>query len=144
MPRENLLDFFEDFASSDDTFIVHDDGYRVRQITYRQMASSARLFAERLEQEAIRAGDKVVLWSENRIEWLTAFWGCLLGGVVVVPVDYRASEDLLRRVVGVVKARAVLVGDEVKRPALDDILIWDMAALGSSSPAERRAPFDVA
>ena len=34
--------------------------------------------------------------------------------VIVVPVDYRASEDLLDRIVDVVKARAILVGDEVR------------------------------
>jgi hypothetical protein len=31
MARDTLLDFFEDFAHKADTFLVHDDGYRVRQ-----------------------------------------------------------------------------------------------------------------
>src|SRR3972149_6154592 len=96
--RETLLDFFEDFAASNDTFVVHDDGYRVRTITYRQLADASRLFAARLQREGVGARDKVVIWSENRAEWLIAFWGCLVAGAIVVPVDYRASEDLLRRV----------------------------------------------
>ena len=64
--RDTLLDFFEDFASSDDTFIVHDDGYRTRQITYRQLADAAREFSTRLASAAIGPDDKVVIWSENR------------------------------------------------------------------------------
>ena len=139
MPRENLLDFFEDFASSNDTFLVHDDGYRVREVTYRQLADGARRFARRLEHEGVQATDKVVLWSENRIEWLTAFWGCLLQGAIVVPVDFRASEDLLRRVVDVVKAKVVLIGDEVKRPSLGGTAVWEMKALDTGDSARASA-----
>ena len=47
MPRNTLLDFFEDFASSDEPFIVHDDGYRTRVMSYREVADSARGFAAR-------------------------------------------------------------------------------------------------
>ena len=44
-----------------------------------------------------------------------ALWGCLLEGVVLVPIDYRASADFLERVASIVDARAVLVGDAVDR-----------------------------
>ena len=40
-------------------------------------------------------------------------WGCLLEGVVLVPIDYRASADFLLRVASIVDARAVLAGDTV-------------------------------
>ena len=123
MARQTLLDFFEDFAAFDDVFVVHDDGYRVRQVTYRQLAESARAFAARLTAAGIGADDKVIIWSENRAEWLVAFWGCLLARVVVVPVDYRTSDDLLQRIAGIVKAKAILAGDEVKTPATT-VPVW--------------------
>ncbi len=138
MPRETLLDFFEDFASFDDTFIVHDDGYRVRQVTYRELASAARTFAGRLEREGVAAGAKVVVWSENRTEWLIAFWGCLLAGAVVVPIDYRASESLLRRVADIVEARLILVGGEVRWSPNQRAPVWELRSLlegGSGSTA---------
>ena len=61
----------------------------------------------------IGKGDKVLFWSENRPEWVAALWGCLLEGVIAVPIDYRSSIDLVRRIHGIVNARALLVGDEV-------------------------------
>jgi long-chain acyl-CoA synthetase len=127
MRRETLLDFFADFAASDEVFIVHDDGYRVRQVTYRALADAAHAFAARLASASIAADDKVILWSENRPEWLVALWGCLLARVVVVPIDFRASPDLVRRVDGIVKAKAVLVGAEV--PALQSVRtpVWSIA-----------------
>ena len=59
----------------------------------------------------------MLVWSENRPEWLVALWGCLLQGIVAVPIDYRASPDFLRRVAAIVKARVLLTGSEV--PAED-------------------------
>src|SRR6186997_247684 len=105
MARATLLDFFEDFSRSNATFIVHDDGYRVRQMTYREVATASRTFAGTLAAAGVGADDKVVIWSENRAEWIVALWGCLLARAVLVPVDYRASSDLLARITGIVKAK---------------------------------------
>ena len=66
MARVTLLDFFEDFSRQDATFIVHDDGYKVRRMTYREVGSAARGFAAVLADAGVGAGDTVVIWSENR------------------------------------------------------------------------------
>ena len=116
MPRETLVDFFRDFAGcGNKTFLVFDDGYRCYRYSYRQVSEAACRFARKLQENGIERGEKVVFWSENRPEWIAAFWGCVLAGVVVVPVDYRASAELLERIAGIVDARAVLTGDEVEQ-----------------------------
>src|SRR5262245_48151061 len=148
MRRETLLDFFEDFSTLDDTFLVHDDGYRVRQATYRQVAAAARGFAQHLHDTGAAAADgeqaKVVIWSENRAEWVVALWGCLLARVVLVPVDYRASADLLVQITSSVKAKAVRVGDEVEVPSGLSAPVWKRAdtialdELRNSGPPESR------
>ncbi len=124
--RNSLIDFFEDFATSDRPFLVHDDGYRVREVSYRELADAARAFASRLTSAGFRADDKVVIWSENRPEWLAALWGCLLARVVLVPVDYRASPDLVVRISRIVQAKAVLVGTEVQAPAAVTGDVWQL------------------
>jgi long-chain acyl-CoA synthetase len=111
--RDTLLDFFADLARARGEFLVHDDGFRSRSFSYAQVAQSARGFAARLHEAGVRKGDTVVFFSENRPEWIAAFWGCLLAGVVVVPIDYRASPDFLVRVRGIVAARLILAGQDV-------------------------------
>jgi long-chain acyl-CoA synthetase len=113
VPRDTLIDFFHDLARARGSFLVYDNGFRSRSHTYGDVAQAARDFASALRALGLQKGDKVVLWSENRPEWVVAFWGCLLRGVVVVPVDYRASPDFLARVSRIVSARLVLVGQEV-------------------------------
>ncbi len=72
-------------------------------------------------------GEKVLVWSENRPEWIVALWGCLLAGLVIVPVDYRASADFLLRVREIVNGRLILVGDEVQPPSTEGI--WKLSGI---------------
>jgi long-chain acyl-CoA synthetase len=111
--RDTLVDFFDDLAQARGDFLVHDDGYRSRRFTYREVGRAARGFAARLHDAGLRKGDNVIFFSENRPEWIVAFWGCVLCGVVVVPIDYRASPDFLTRVSHIVAAKLVLVGQDV-------------------------------
>jgi long-chain acyl-CoA synthetase len=125
--RDTLIDFFHDLSRARGEFLVYDDGFRSRGHTYADVARAARGFAARLHDQGLRKGDKAIFWSENRPEWIVAFWGCLLRGVIVVPVDYRASPDFLARVSRIVRAKIVLIGQDL--PPLDiaiDAPIWKL------------------
>jgi long-chain acyl-CoA synthetase len=111
--RDTLIDFFRDLSHARGEFLVYDDGFRSRGYTYDEVGRAARGFAARLHEFGLRKGDKVVVWSENRPEWVVAFWGCVLIGVVVVPIDYRASPDFLARVIRIVDAKLVAIGQDV-------------------------------
>ena len=120
MVRETLVDFFQDLAAARGTFLVYDDGYRTRAHTYGEVGRASRGFAARLQAAGFTKEDKVILWGENRPEWIVALWGCLLAGVVAVPIDYRASAVFLNRVREIVGARLVVLGDDVPPAAPGD------------------------
>jgi long-chain acyl-CoA synthetase len=111
--RDTLIDFFDDLSQARGEFLVYDDGFRSRGYSYAEIAVAAKGLAARLHALGLRKGDKIVFWSENRPEWIVAFWACLLRGIVVVPIDYRASPDFLTRVVAIVSARLILIGQDV-------------------------------
>jgi long-chain acyl-CoA synthetase len=114
--RETLADLFHEFSKHSAEFIQYDNGYRSWKYSYAQLGRAAHHFAIRLSEQNITKANKVVFWSENRPEWIAAFWGCILAGVVVVPVDYRMSVQFLRHVQQIVGASLILVGDEVHLP----------------------------
>jgi long-chain acyl-CoA synthetase len=124
---QTLLDFFAELGGYAEEFLVYDDGYRSWSYRYADVARAARLFAGRLRGAGVAKGDKVLFWSENRPEWVAALWGCLLEGVIAVPVDYRSSPDLVRRIQSIVQARVLLVGDEVS--LAENITAWRLADL---------------
>ena len=148
MRRDTLVDFFDDLARARGDFLVHDDGYRSRRFTYREVGRAARGFAARVHDAGLRKGDNVIFFSENRPEWIVAFWGCVLCGVVVVPIDYRASPDFLTRVSHIVAAKLVLVGQDV--PSLRDTSgapVWRLHEIewrGGQPPPVSLARDDVA
>jgi long-chain acyl-CoA synthetase len=141
MTRRTLIDFFADLSTTPGEFLVYDDGYRTWSMSYAETAAAARAFAARLRGAGIAKGAAVAIWSENRPEWIVAFWGCLLEGVVLVPIDYRASGTFLSSVAGIVDARAVLVGDGVDSAALAPRgrPVWPLADLRQQAAAPEPA-----
>jgi long-chain acyl-CoA synthetase len=127
--RDTLIDFFRDLACASGQFLVYDDGFRTRSYSYTEVGVAARGFAARLADAGIRKGEKVLFWSENRPEWIVAFWGCLLRGVVVVPIDYRASPDFLKRICRIVAAKLILVGDDVALTGTPEVPVWRLHEL---------------
>jgi long-chain acyl-CoA synthetase len=142
--RETLLDFFENVYVSSADVLVFDDGYRSRSYTYEQVRGAAHTFAARLRRDGIGKGEKVILWGENRPEWIVGLWGCLSEGVIVVPIDYRSSVDFVRRIQHIVQPRAVLVGDEVKLEPDAGVPVWRMGQIDwrASEPPRERVRID--
>jgi long-chain acyl-CoA synthetase len=104
--RSTVADYLEDFrARGEACAYVQRRGYRTERWSYARVAEIAAGFARELEGRGIGKGDRVMLWGENCAEWVAAFFGCALGGVVVVPMDDGASADFAVRVSGQVEAK---------------------------------------
>jgi long-chain acyl-CoA synthetase len=130
MPRDTLIDLFRDLETRRGDFLVYDDGYRVRRHRYVAVTRAARAWAGRLAAAGVRKGDNVVLWGENCPEWIVCYWAAVISGVVVVPIDYRASQEFLVKVAAIVGARVVVIGEDVTlakaaaMPAGIDAAMW--------------------
>ena len=135
MHRETLLDFFDDRIRSERPFLVYDGGYRTYTWSYAEIRRAARRFAELLREHGLAPGDRVVLWGENRAEWIVAFWGCLLARAVAVPIDLRASPALVERVVQIVAARLVVAGTDLPVPDLPGVDVWTLDELLADTAA---------
>ena len=133
MRRDTLIDFFADIVRLRGEFLVFDDGYRHRSHSYEDVGRAARGFAARLARAGLTKTGKVVVWGENRPEWVACYWGCLLAGVIVVPIDYRSAPGFVAHVRAMVSAPIVLVGDDVPELPADVDLggaqIWKLADL---------------
>jgi long-chain acyl-CoA synthetase len=135
MRRDTLVDFFRDLVAIRGDFLVFDDGYRRRTHSYADVGRAARGFSARLAAAGIRRDDKVVFWGENRPEWIACYWGCLISGIVVVPIDYRSSLEFVQRVSGLVQAKVLLIGDDVRYEDAGPRLVAP-----PSAPPERSRP----
>jgi long-chain acyl-CoA synthetase len=120
---------------------VHRRGYRSISWTYRQTAELAFRFARELEARNINKGERVLLWGDNSAEWVAVFFGCMMRGVVAVPMDKIAAPEFMQRVASDVDARLVVCSREVAAAASK----WPSLELENLSDvlAERLAePYD--
>jgi len=113
MERHSLVEYLDSFQQRGrDCAYVYHRGYRTERWSYRRIAETAFQFARELETRQISKGDHVVIWGENCAEWVVVFWGCVLRGAVVVPMDNVAAADFALRVCEQVGAKLLVCSRE--------------------------------
>ncbi len=136
---ESLLNFVKDYAACGDEIAIRQRrGYRMETWTHRRIAEGANRVARELEVRGLTKGDAVLLWGENSAEWITAFLGCLICGVVIVPIDHASSLEFACRVSREVNAKLIFLASTHKEfGTVPSILLeshYTVTALHDSSP----------
>jgi long-chain acyl-CoA synthetase len=115
MASESLLAFARHYTALGDEIAVRQRrGYRMEAWTYARIATEANRLARELEAGGIDKGDAVLLWSQNSAQWIIVFLGCLLRGVIVVPIDPASSPEFVCRVAREVNAKLAFCPHEHK------------------------------
>ena len=114
--RKDLLSFLDDCQKhGSQVALVRRRGLRVSRWSYTRLRTTAFQFARELEARNISKGDRLLFWGENCAEWVAAFFGCLLRGVIVVPLDFESSPEFAARVQQQVGAKLILYsGDRLQ------------------------------
>jgi len=106
MARASILEYLDNFRRhAREPAFVFRRGYRVQRWSYGEVLQEAYRFVRVLEARNIDKDDKVLIWGENCAEWIVAFFGTLLRGAIVVPIDKIAAADFASRVAQQVDAK---------------------------------------
>ena len=113
MAHRSLADYIENFErhGSECAYVNRRD-YRHVRWTYGQVVSLARQVASKLKDRAIGKGDRILLWGENSAEWVAVFLGCMLRGIVIVPMDDVAIPEFAARVAQQVGAKLLICSEK--------------------------------
>ncbi|MDR2479202.1 MAG: AMP-binding protein [Treponema sp.] len=74
--------------------------------TYARYGDECRRVARGLLAAGLVKGDRVVLWAENRPEWMAVWMGTLIAGICIVPVDFLVSEQECLNIINITGAKA--------------------------------------
>ncbi len=90
----NLVLYFFDQADlyGDDPFLWHKAGGAWHSISWRETAARISRMAAALTALGVRRGDRIVLVSENRPEWLIADHAIMAAGAITVPTYVTNTE----------------------------------------------------
>jgi long-chain acyl-CoA synthetase len=135
--RDHLATLIDDFRRPEgkidrEIAVVHYRGNRRHVSTYGDLARLAGRFAAFLAAQGIVQGDRVLLWAENSAEWIAAFYGCMLRGVLAVPLDAAGTVEFAARVAADVHPK-LAVGDAL-------LLAKLAAAYAVPEPPESASP----
>ncbi len=139
MRRASLADFIAEFrAHGRQTAIVQHRGYRREKWSYADLVETSARFARELEARGIPKGERILLWGENSAEWVAAFLGCALSGVIAVPLDRGATPDFAARVASQVSPRLAIVGREQPAATLaaPTLILDELRSAVAARPAE--------
>jgi len=138
MERRSVAEYLSDFLlRGREVAYVQRRGYRTERWTYKQIADIAFRFGRELEKRGVVKGDRVLLWGPNSAEWIAAFFGCALHGVIVVPMDDAAAPDFVIRVAQQVNAKLLACSREHAHSSIHTLILDELAkslAEHSASP----------
>jgi transposase len=117
-----------------ETMIAFPRGFRIQRWSYERVAATAFQFARELEARRIGKGERVLIWGENSAEWVAAFFGCLLRGVIVVPRDASSATGFVERVERQVEARLLLydIGSSKPLSGIESVFAVDSSGLSTN------------
>lgn len=118
-------------------------GYRMVSLTYREVHEFSLKIACFLEAQNINSGDKVLLLAPNSPYWICVFWGTVLRGAVLVPLNIQSTSEMVEKVVKQTGTKIIFkfLNFRQKLPAglkVYDIELISELATSSSDPSPQR------
>ncbi len=87
-----LIDLFKLFKKrgSQDVF-VYRTGIRKFKFTYSDLYSLSLKMSSYLLAQGVKSGDKIAIWAPNDPFWAVSYFGIILTGSIVVPIDFASG-----------------------------------------------------
>lgn len=116
-----------------------DDAWQT--VSYRDFFEQVQSLARALLDRGVQPGDRVVIYSSNRMEWSIADFAILAARAVVVPIYATSSADQVEYIIADSGASLVFVGGIEQRAALptEDLSVIDFDDNFTAVVAEGRA-----
>jgi len=91
-------------------------------LTYSKLLQQVHDFCGYLQEQHIQKGDRILIWSASRINWMIAYLGVLQAGAVIVPLDVNSRQDFVARIAAITDARFLITTHKqyalLQQPAL--------------------------
>ena len=93
MQYTTIIDALEDHLQSPHgvTFIESSD--KETFVSYRQLHDNAMVLLHQFQEQGLQQGQHLILFINDNQSFLNAFWACLLGGIVPVPLAVGISDE---------------------------------------------------
>ncbi|GGG71379.1 AMP-binding protein [Edaphobacter dinghuensis] len=135
--RAHLASLVHEFRQhAAQTAVVAHRGNRSYRSTYGEVAQLAGRFAAELDRRNILPGDRIILWGTNSANWIAAFFGCLLRGVIAVPLDAAGIPAFAQRILNDVAPKLIVADEPLLASLKTNIPQLHLATLTNHLPTQ--------
>lgn len=94
LSRETLGGLLEASAATSPRSVTYIESARDEvRVSYAELLERALGVLHHFQRRGIRPGDELILFNNSNEQFVDAFWACILGGIVPVPVAVGISDD---------------------------------------------------
>lgn len=115
--------------------LITDEG----ELSFADLAAQARRLAAALSEIGIGVGDRVTLYSPNCREWVVSYYGALMCGAIINPINVMLTPEEVSYVVRDCGARVVMGSRNKLEPLLPlkaDGTVRELVCFGDKVPAD--------
>jgi len=110
----------------DRTALVMQMGYRSVTLSYGDVYDLSLKVACFLESNGVEKGDKVLLLAPNSPYWICIFWGSLLRGSILVPLNTQSTGEMVGKVAQQTGAKIIFTHQAYKEHLPPDLKRYDI------------------
>jgi long-chain acyl-CoA synthetase len=115
IPHNNFAQLVEqlsrDHAKKDAILFRSGEQKDFTRWNFGKFSDECRKVAKGLLAAGLVKGDRVVVWAENRPEWMAVWMGTVIAGISIVPVDFLVSEQECLNIIKITRAKAFFYSD---------------------------------
>lgn len=100
--------------------------YRTVSLSYQETYDLSRKIACFLSENKIQKGDKVVLLAPNSPYWICVFWGAILRGAVIVPLNTQSTPEMIQKVLDSTQTKIIFKTIHHKQDFSNDLKVCEI------------------
>lgn len=87
---------------------VYRTGIRRFVYSYLEIYSFSLKMASYLQEQGVKKGDKVAIWAPNNPFWAVAYFGAILNGAIIVPIDFASGKKRAENILKLSEAKFII------------------------------------
>lgn len=105
---KTLIDLFKTFKNKKQDVFVYRTGIRRFTFTYANLYEFSLRMTSYLKEQGIKKGDKVAIWAPNSPFWAFSYFGILLSGAIVIPIDFAGGKKRTETIIELSGAKFII------------------------------------
>lgn len=118
LPYQNFAQLLDSVSKQypDKDFILYRSGKQreFTRLSFSKFNEECQRIAKGLLSAGFAKGDRVVIWAENRPEWMVVWMGAIIAGICIVPVDFLSADEECLNIIKITRAKGFFYSGKKK------------------------------